>query len=270
MTLTIITLAAFSGCLGGENNTNFDENSVLTNKHPRAVISAPDTAYFGEEVVFDASQSTDPDGTIVSYLWDFSDFYDTTAEGAQVTHTYELGGEFIPEYPVRYYITLQIYDNDGSIDMTSHEIALRPKEFIFYLNQDSSLSIEEPPASKDTITARLGKISQPVETTYNLQRVLYIPSCTWTINISIKKPLLTVFKKISIVALDETGAEITQFESDVDFFSIWKEKTIRLTGSFPETNFSGIKLTVYGFTLKSSINLLYGEGQASCIRFDFT
>ena len=40
---------------------------------------------------FDGSGSSDPDGTIVAYDWDFGD--GTTGTGATPTHTYALDGQ---------------------------------------------------------------------------------------------------------------------------------------------------------------------------------
>ena len=60
----------------------------------------------GEEITFDASNSYDPDGTIVSYTWDFGD--GTTATGKVVTHAYADNGV--------YTVTLTVKDNDGATD----------------------------------------------------------------------------------------------------------------------------------------------------------
>lgn len=57
------------------------------NQQPSAVISA-DTGQCGGplQVAFNGSQSSDPDGSIVSYSWDFGD--GSTGSGATVQHTY--------------------------------------------------------------------------------------------------------------------------------------------------------------------------------------
>jgi len=57
-------------------------------------LNVPRTAQFtatrtGPTITFDASASTDADGTIVEYLWDFGD--GELATGAAVTHTFEPG-----------------------------------------------------------------------------------------------------------------------------------------------------------------------------------
>jgi PKD repeat protein len=61
----------------------------------------------GENVTFDASASYDPDGTIVSYEWGFGD--GSTDTGMVVTHTYEVGGNYV--------VTLTVADDDGLIDI---------------------------------------------------------------------------------------------------------------------------------------------------------
>lgn len=53
---------------------------------------------------FDASQSTDPDGTIQSYEWTFGD--GTTATGPTATRTYTADGSFA--------VTLRVVDNSGA------------------------------------------------------------------------------------------------------------------------------------------------------------
>jgi hypothetical protein len=55
-------------------------------------------------VRFDASRSSDPDGSIVSYVWDFGDTNSDT--GASVSHTYDSAGEYV--------VTLTITDDGGN------------------------------------------------------------------------------------------------------------------------------------------------------------
>ncbi|HDS59531.1 MAG TPA: PKD domain-containing protein [Thermoplasmatales archaeon] len=57
----------------------------------------------GDVVSFDASGSSDPDGSIVLYQWDFDDGYTDT--GRVVTHTFGKQGE--------YTVTLTVVDNYG-------------------------------------------------------------------------------------------------------------------------------------------------------------
>jgi PKD repeat protein len=60
------------------------------------------------QVRFDASISSDPDGSIVSYYWDFGD--GTTGEGISVSNEYKKAGGF---YQGGYEVTLTIKDNQN-------------------------------------------------------------------------------------------------------------------------------------------------------------
>jgi PKD repeat protein len=76
---------------------------------PVAVIAANPTNFpFDFEWHFDGSQSHDPDGTIVSYEWDFGDGttgHPSTGTGSVINHTYSDDGT--------YTVTLTVTDNDG-------------------------------------------------------------------------------------------------------------------------------------------------------------
>ena len=65
-----------------------------------------------QTITFDASNSTDPDGTIISYEWDFGD--GTTGSGKVITHSYE-------ESKI-YRVTLTVIDNKGAKSQFSIEI----------------------------------------------------------------------------------------------------------------------------------------------------
>jgi|LZCG01.1.fsa_nt_gb PKD repeat protein len=80
---------------------------------PRAEFSAdPQFGFPSLTVHFDASASQSPNGSIVSYEWDFKD--GSTDTGVNVTHTfYEKG-----VYPV----TLTVTDSTGAVGAITHSV----------------------------------------------------------------------------------------------------------------------------------------------------
>ncbi|MCK4394570.1 PKD domain-containing protein, partial [Candidatus Bipolaricaulota bacterium] len=73
---------------------------------------SPDSGSAPLVVSFDASSSSDTDGIIVAYRWEFGD--GTTGSGKVKTHTYELPGEYIAR--------LTVTDDDGAKDLTIQTI----------------------------------------------------------------------------------------------------------------------------------------------------
>jgi hypothetical protein len=78
--------------------------AIKANLLPVAEAGANQTIGAGTAALFDGSGSVDPDGTIVSYLWDFGD--GTTGSGQFVNHTYPTPGSFT--------VTLTVSDDDGA------------------------------------------------------------------------------------------------------------------------------------------------------------
>jgi len=96
---------------------------------PVAVASSNVTAGVAPlEVLFDGSASTDEDGTINSYLWDFGD--GSTGSGVTATHTYQTDGNFN--------VTLTVTDNSG-VQATSESIAIQVDPDPSIVNAPSSL-----------------------------------------------------------------------------------------------------------------------------------
>jgi len=75
------------------------------NQPPVAVVNAtPTSGLVPLTVSFNGSNSTDADGTIASYSWDFGD--SATATGATTSHTYNAAGSYTAR--------LTVTDNDGA------------------------------------------------------------------------------------------------------------------------------------------------------------
>ena len=264
--ITITSVSYFS--LSNNQNTKSDNSHVPSNLLPKLVLNAPETAYFGEPIRFDASKSYDEDGTVALFRWDFGD--EEIMEGATVEHIYNFDSNLSIEYPLIYQVILIVWDDTGFYNSALHEIKLFPKQYIFYLNH-AKLSIEKPSSSQDAIKASFGKIIPLNQLTYELTESIKIFPSSWNMTIYIKKPILTILNRISLTIYNKTGTEIAKAESTFKPFKLWKEKTVLLEGTTIRTeDFKSIKLTVYGFSLKAKINIFYGGEKAGQICFDFT
>lgn len=83
------------------------------NKAPIPRISPSDTVIaLGESVNFDASNSTDPDGNVRAFAWDFGD--GAAAPGALVTHQYVITGALT--------VRLEVTDDKGLKNATSTHV----------------------------------------------------------------------------------------------------------------------------------------------------
>ncbi|QAA77296.1 MAG: hypothetical protein BIP78_1530 [Candidatus Bipolaricaulis sibiricus] len=107
------------------------DNRGATGTTTRTVVvtppNQPPTASFtfspanpnpGQNVTFDASGSSDPDGTIVSYAWSFGDGTTSTVTTANVTKAYASAG--------LYTVTLTVTDNLGATGTATRTIQVGP------------------------------------------------------------------------------------------------------------------------------------------------
>lgn len=70
----------------------------------------------GQTITFDARMSTDSDGEIVRYSWNFGD--EKTSEGMTTTHSYSAPDEYI--------VILTVVDDNGLTHSNSTTITVRP------------------------------------------------------------------------------------------------------------------------------------------------
>jgi len=104
------------------------------NQPPNAAFTfSPTSPFVGESVGFDAQGSSDPDGSIVAYEWNFGD--GDTGTGALTSHAFPA--------TLTYPVTLTVRDDDGATDSVTHSITVRPSDDIGWV---SPVGHEDPAA----------------------------------------------------------------------------------------------------------------------------
>ena len=113
-----------------------------SNRNPVALFTMnPDNGRSPLKVSFDASNSSDLDGTIKDYQWNFGD--GKTAEGANVEHEFTAEGE--------YDIELRVIDNDGAEGSISKKLLV--KDNSVPLAESQQLSTKQDEAIDITLVA---------------------------------------------------------------------------------------------------------------------
>ena len=109
-----LTVTDSNGLTGSANTPVVVAAPTVVNKAPTAVATAtPTTGTTPLLVTFDASTSSDSDGSIASYVWTFGD--GSTATGKTVTHTYTAAATYSAK--------LEVTDNQGATGATNTKIA---------------------------------------------------------------------------------------------------------------------------------------------------
>lgn len=191
--ILFLILAIFlSGCSGGEGTTP----PISSNQSPIANFTAnPTSGVAPLEVFFNASSSSDSDGTIISYAWDFKD--GNTGNGKTLNHTFSSTGS--------YNVELTITDNEGATDTTTKNITVTEtpsSPVIHSLSADQStitegesatLSWEVTNATSVSLDQEIGtvalsgstSISPTSTTTYTLTAINNAGSSTATVTITV-------------------------------------------------------------------------------------
>lgn len=107
----IVTLEITTGDSTSSCSVVTTQRSIIVNSAPDAVIVGPAIVNTGEPSNFSAAMSSDIDGTITSYEWDFGD--GTTASGLEVQHAYLTPGQQT--------VRLTVTDDSGAPNKTVSE-----------------------------------------------------------------------------------------------------------------------------------------------------
>lgn len=103
----------------GASDTDSLVITVTPNQLPVASATAvPLTGKVSTNFAFNGSGSSDPDGNIVSYSWDFGD--GATGGGANPTHSYSATGTYVA--------TLTVTDDDGGTDTDTVTVTVNPNQ----------------------------------------------------------------------------------------------------------------------------------------------
>ncbi|MUV88763.1 PKD domain-containing protein [Halapricum sp. CBA1109] len=110
-----VSVYAVGGGDADEMVITVDNTTTGANAAPTPSIAySPSRPTTRSPTEFDASGSTDPDGSIVSYEWDFGD--GTTATGETVSHTFPSPGQ--------YTVTLTVTDGDGAVETITERVSV--------------------------------------------------------------------------------------------------------------------------------------------------
>lgn len=114
------------------------------NQAPTArMIITPSSAYIGETVTFDASGSTDPDGSIASYSWAFGDGHTGNRTIAQ--HAYSAAGT--------YNVVLTVTDDSGATGTAAGAVSITEIPVSQAIDVTISVVTETRPAGKNVFVS---------------------------------------------------------------------------------------------------------------------
>ncbi len=123
--------------LSGNSAVSSEYNFITAgtiNQPPIASFTySPQNPVVSEEIIFDASSSTDPDGKIISYEWEFGDGNITNTTEKIITHSYSSAND--------YTMNLTVTDDDDAKNSTSKVITISELGNIFDTGEGTYPSI---------------------------------------------------------------------------------------------------------------------------------
>jgi PKD repeat protein len=132
-----------------DNKSDFEDHvatpgapNVVPNVAPVAQIQCPTGGKAGDLLAFSGAASSDSDGTLVTYAFDFGDGDDTSGGASSVQHAYADAGSYV--------VTLVVTDDDGATGQTTCNVSVE------------SVAGNQPPtavlACPDPATGKVGQV----------------------------------------------------------------------------------------------------------------
>ncbi|MEN8180440.1 MAG: PKD domain-containing protein, partial [Pseudomonadota bacterium] len=113
-----LTVTDDAGATASASTTATIDTVNTDNLPPEADSGGPYTGIEGIPVEFDGSGSSDPEGSDLTYNWDFGD--GSTGSGVSVLHNYTQAGSYI--------VTLTVIDDGGASDSETTSASIQPSE----------------------------------------------------------------------------------------------------------------------------------------------
>jgi hypothetical protein len=191
------------------------ENKIKRpNQKPKAKIFVEkEKILVGEEIYFDASDSFDPDGDNLKFLWDFGD--GNKKEGVYVLHSFLK--------PKKYKVTLKVEDERGAFDTASIKIEVikkEKKEKNYSSETSNKLFISEIfPNPKGKDDQEFIEIFNPSEEEIDISNFILKDKTKREFKIKegtkiSPKSFLVFWKKETKISLNNDGDEIEFLDSD--------------------------------------------------------
>jgi subtilisin len=166
--------------------------TIRVNAGPTAAFSSrPSVPVQGETVAFDASASSDPDGAIVAYEWDFDGDDVPDARGRTAAHAFETFGT----HPV----TLRVTDEDGALDTTTRSVLINDVPAVSYVGP-TEMPAGTPVTLIAAVTDEVGSITVTWE----------FPDGTSATGTAVTHSFEPGQQVVTVIAEDEYGARTTE------------------------------------------------------------
>lgn len=220
------------------------------------------TAKSGEEVTFDASGSTDPDGEIISYEWDFGDGETTT--GISVSHRFRGGMNEAKTYAV----SLTVRDNGGNTDTHSEDVTVVPLT--------KTIEIIAPPRPTPGGSAKATAYYNWIGVTNDTQEDIYVVSKISFEGQGFISYLLSIWNEYSLsIGVPAWSEAVIAFWRPVERTYTYQFGTYRdRTYTFYDGNFEGMavgpsdKMRLWAFSVATISNVAVPTWDGVSVSFE--